>query len=82
MLEHVSFSAKPGQIIGVTGPVACGKSTLGKLFLCQGTVRFAGKDLLQMEEAERKGIVAYLGHDPNCFMTASEIMRCWETKKI
>lgn len=30
VLEHVSFSAKPGQIIGVTGPVACGKSTLGK----------------------------------------------------
>ena len=71
VLEHVSFSAKPGQIIGVTGPVACGKSTLGKLFLCEcpyeGTVRFAGKDLLQMEEAERKGIVAYLGHDPELF---------------
>ena len=71
VLEHVSFSAKPGQIIGVTGPVACGKSTLGKLFLCEcpyeGTVRFAGKDLLQMEEAERKGIVVYLGHDPELF---------------
>lgn len=71
VLEHVSLSAKPGQIIGVTGPVACGKSTLGKLFLCEcpyeGTVRFAGKDLLQMEEAERKGIVAYLGHDPELF---------------
>lgn len=71
VLEHVSFSAKPRQIIGVTGPVACGKSTLGKLFLCEcpyeGTVRFAEKDLLQMEEAERKGIVAYLGHDPELF---------------
>ena len=32
VLEHVSFSAKPGQIIGVTGPVACGKSTLGSYF--------------------------------------------------
>lgn len=71
VLEHVSFSAKPGEIIGVTGPVACGKSTLGKLFLCEysyeGAVYFAGKDLLQMEEAERKGIVAYLGHDPELF---------------
>ena len=24
-----------GQIIGVTGPVACGKSTFGRVFLCE-----------------------------------------------
>ena len=35
VLKHISFTARPGQIIGVTGPVACGKSTLGKAFLCE-----------------------------------------------
>ncbi len=71
VVEHVSFSAKPGEIIGVTGPVACGKSTLGKLFLCEypyeGAVYFAGKELQQLKEGDRKGMVAYLGHDPELF---------------
>ena len=30
IFDDISFSAKPGQIIGITGPVACGKSTLDK----------------------------------------------------
>ena len=48
--EDITFSAKPGQIIGVTGAVASGKSTFGKTFLCeypyQGSIRFAGRELL------------------------------------
>lgn len=35
ILDDISFSAKKGQIIGITGAVACGKSTLGKAFLCE-----------------------------------------------
>lgn len=31
VLQDISFTAKPGQITGITGAVACGKSTLGKL---------------------------------------------------
>ena len=31
----LSFTAHPGEIIGVTGPVASGKSTLGRCFLCE-----------------------------------------------
>ena len=31
LFSQVSFDAKPGQFIGVTGPVACGKSSLGKM---------------------------------------------------
>ena len=33
--NDISFTAEPGEIIGVTGPVACGKSTFGKTFLCE-----------------------------------------------
>ena len=34
-LRGVNLDAAPGQIVGVTGPVAGGKSTLGKMFLCE-----------------------------------------------
>lgn len=53
IVNDVNLTAKPGQIIGVTGPVACGKSTLGKIFLCeypyQGSIEFGGKELSQMD---------------------------------
>ena len=68
VLKHISFTAKPGQVIGVTGPVACGKSTLGKAFLCElpytGSIRFGGRELRDMTEAERASVVGYLGHQP------------------
>lgn len=69
--EDLSFLAAPGQILGVTGAVACGKSTLGKTFLCEypyeGRIRFHGKELSEMTKAERTGMVGYLGHDPELF---------------
>ena len=69
--ENLDFLAFPGQIIGVTGAVACGKSTLGKTFLCEypyeGRIRFHGKELAEMTKEERTGMVGYLGHDPELF---------------
>lgn len=71
VLEDISFEAKPGEIIGITGSVACGKSTLGKVFLCEypyeGEVLFGGKDLKKQSASERTGIISYLGHDPELF---------------
>ena len=69
--EDFNLLASPGQIIGVTGAVACGKSTLGKTFLWEypyeGRIRFHGKELSEMTGAERSGMVGYLGHDPELF---------------
>lgn len=69
--EDFNLLASPGQIIGVTGAVACGKSTLGKTFLCEypykGRIRFHGKELFEMTKPERSGMVGYLGHDPELF---------------
>ena len=69
--EDLNFLASPGQIIGVTGAVACGKSTLGKTFLCEypyeGRICFHGKELSEMAKAERTGMIGYLGHDPELF---------------
>ena len=68
VFENLSFSAKPGDIIGVTGPVACGKSTLGRTFLCEqpygGSIRFGGKELSALTPRELSSTVGYLGHDP------------------
>lgn len=69
--ENLSFTAEPGQIIGVTGAVACGKSTLGKTFLCEspyeGSITFDGKELWDMKDDEQTGVIGYLGHDPELF---------------
>ncbi len=71
IIHNLSFDAAPGQIIGITGPVACGKSTLGKAFLCEyryaGDIRYGGKELSRMAPTRRTGIVGYLGHDPELF---------------
>lgn len=67
ILENISFSAFPGQIIGITGPVACGKSTLGKIFLGEapygGSIRFNGIELSEMPSEVLRGIVGYMGHE-------------------
>ena len=68
MLTALSLTAHPGDIIGVTGPVACGKSTFGRVFLCEapygGSLRFGKKELSDCSPREIAGIVGYLGHDP------------------
>ena len=68
VFEDLSFSAEPGDIIGVTGPVACGKSTLGCVFLCErpyeGSVRIGGRELSDFAPREIAAAVGYLGHDP------------------
>ena len=68
----LSLTAHPGDIIGVTGPVACGKSTFGRVFLCEmpygGSVRFGGKELSSFSPREISGMVGYLGHDPELSM--------------
>lgn len=68
VFSGLSVSAAPGEIIGVTGPVACGKSTFGKVFLREypyrGSVRIGGTELRDMTDALVRGTVGYLGHDP------------------
>ena len=67
-LSGLSLTAHPGDIIGITGPVACGKSTLGRVFLCeapyQGSVCFGGRELSALTPRQIAATVGYLGHDP------------------
>ena len=83
IFEGVSFSAQPGDIIGVTGPVACGKSTLGRVFLGErpygGSVRIGGRELSGLSPREAASTVGYLGHDPELWNdTVEENVLCGE----
>ena len=66
IFENISLAAKPGDIIGVTGAVACGKSTFGKAFLgeypYQGSITVDGKRAGQSDRRQHAGIIGYLGH--------------------
>lgn len=76
IFTDLSLSAQPGQIIGVTGPVACGKSTLGRMLLCeypyQGSLKFGDRELSSLRPAELVGMAGYLGHDPELFNDSIE----------
>lgn len=68
IFSGLTLTAHPGDIIGITGPVACGKSTLGRVFLCEnaygGSVQFGGREFSALSPREISATVGYLGHDP------------------
>lgn len=68
VFSGLNLTVRPGEIVGITGPVACGKSTLGCVFLCEapysGSVRFGSREISSMTSREIAGTVGYLGHDP------------------
>ncbi|NJP40089.1 ABC transporter ATP-binding protein [Oscillospiraceae bacterium HV4-5-C5C] len=68
LLQGLSFSVRPGEILGVTGAVACGKSLLGLTLLgelpYQGSVRLAGRELCQLGQVQLNQWLSYMGHDP------------------
>ena len=70
LFEHGAFRAEPGQIVGVTGEVACGKSTLGRLFTGelphQGRIAL-GDMVFPSDGACWGSQVGYLGHQPELF---------------
>ena len=87
VLRDISFSANPGQIIGVTGPVACGKSTLGKAFIGEvpycGSIRVAGRELRDLSHCERSRLISYIGHEPELISdTLAENIRLGEPGEI
>lgn len=69
--EHISFEAREGQIIGITGPVACGKSSLGAalqgLYPYGGSVLLCGRELREWPDADRCLRISLLTHRPELF---------------
>ena len=68
VFSGLTLTAHPGDMIGVTGLVACGKSTFGRVFLCEapygGSARFGEKEFSALTPRQIAATVGYLGHDP------------------
>ncbi|MDD2235025.1 MAG: ABC transporter ATP-binding protein [Desulfitobacteriaceae bacterium] len=87
ILKDISFSASPGQIIGVTGPIACGKSTLGKAFIgevpYEGSIYLKERELSTLTDYERSKLISYMGHEPELLSDSiEENIRLGEQKSI
>ena len=79
LFTNAAFQAEPGQIVGVTGEVACGKSTLGRLFTgelpYQGRIAL-GNTVFPFEGEPWGNQVGYLGHQPELFSGTVEENIC------
>ncbi len=82
ILRDISFTVRPGEILGVTGSVACGKSSLGKALIGEadwsGSVTLirnndspeeSGIPLQNLTAAERSSFLSYMGHEPELLST-------------
>jgi peptide/nickel transport system ATP-binding protein len=77
VLRGISLDVEPGEVRGLVGESGAGKSMLGRAVLgllpanatiISGHIAFEGSDLLQMREAERRGLlgrrIALIPQDP------------------
>lgn len=68
IFDNISFEGIQGEIIGITGPIASGKSTLALsllgLYTYEGSIKIDGRELCDYSEYERSNMIAYLGHRP------------------
>lgn len=69
IFSDVNFQCHKGEIVGITGEIASGKSTLGKMFLegsnYQGSILVDGKELRDLEK--EYAVVSYMGHQYELF---------------
>ena len=68
-VNNVSFSAKPGEIVGFLGPNGAGKSTTMKMLCCylaptEGTAEIAGFDILKDPLKVKKNVGYLPEHNP------------------
>lgn len=80
ILKNISFNAKKGEIIGVTGAVACGKSMLGKALIGEvpneGNILINGNELSSLTIFERSELLSYQGHEPELISDTIEENIC------
>ncbi|MDD4049315.1 MAG: ABC transporter ATP-binding protein, partial [Clostridia bacterium] len=68
IIENICFEGKTGEIVGITGSIASGKSALGLslsgLYPYIGSIKIDGRELKSYSEYERSQMISYLGHKP------------------
>jgi ATP-binding cassette subfamily C exporter for protease/lipase len=72
ILRGVSFAVEPGNVLGVIGPTASGKSTLARLLVgvwppMAGTVRLDGADVSKWDKQQLGDHIGYLPQDIELF---------------
>lgn len=72
VLHNVSFSIQPGDVLGIIGPSASGKSTLARLMVGiwpvgEGIVRLDNADIYQWNKDELGPYIGYLPQDIELF---------------
>lgn len=72
VLHNVSFSIEPGDVLGIIGPSASGKSTLARLLVgiwpvSEGIVRLDNADIYQWNKDELGPYIGYLPQDIELF---------------
>lgn len=68
VVDHVSYSVRPGETMGLVGESGCGKSITALTIMglidpraeISGEIFYQGRDLLKMDPKERQGL---LGHE-------------------
>ncbi|MFB6140446.1 MAG: ABC transporter transmembrane domain-containing protein, partial [Halosimplex sp.] len=71
-VEDVSFTAEPGDFVGLVGPTGAGKTTLLKLLMRlydphEGTIRIDGHDIRDVSLSSLRGHIGYVSQEPYLF---------------
>ena len=72
VLHDISFTAEPGEMVGLVGPTGAGKTTLMKLLMRlydvdEGAVRIDGTDVRDLSLSSLRDAVGYVSQEPFLF---------------
>jgi len=71
VLDDISFEAKKGQVIGITGSVGSGKTALAQaltgLYPYSGSILVDGEELSTIPAERRRSLIGYAGHEQFLF---------------
>ncbi|MEG2144495.1 MAG: ABC transporter ATP-binding protein, partial [Oscillospiraceae bacterium] len=69
LFKNVDITLKNGDWIGVTGQVAAGKSSFGRLILreypYEGEIILNGENIKDIKNEDMSELISYMGHKPN-----------------